>query len=129
MEQGGGSDPEAVPDELWHWQVGPDTGHWPSAWQNDSAAQWPDAAPPWAAGPGRWGDVPLLTGGSTCLSRQLASCTAAFNGLQLDIDRVRADNDARTGVRRKAGLIIHTGGELSHWDGRSHCPLSCACTE
>lgn len=34
---------------------------------------------------------------------------AAFNGLQLDIDRVRADNDARTGVRRKAGLIIHTG--------------------
>ena len=51
------------------------------------------------------------------MAGQLASCTAAFNGLQLDIDRIRADNDARTEVRRKAGLIIHTGGELSHRDG------------
>ena len=68
MEQGGGSDPEAVPDELWHWQVGPDTRHWPPAWQNDSAAQCPDAAPPWAAGPGRWGRAPGLTGDSTCLA-------------------------------------------------------------
>ena len=57
---------------------------------------------------------------------RVASCTAAFNGLQLDIDRVRADNDARTGVRRKAGLIIHTGGELGHWNGGTIvilCPL------
>ena len=121
MEQGGGADPEAVPDELWHWQVGADTGHGPFAWQNDSAAQRADAAPPWAAGPGRWGHAPVLTGSSPpcpvlAMAGQLASCTAAFNGLQLDIDRVRADNDARTGVRRKAGLIIHTGGELSHMD-------------
>ncbi len=34
---------------------------------------------------------------------------AAFTGLQVDIDRVRADNDARTDVQRKAGLIINSG--------------------
>ena len=35
---------------------------------------------------------------------------AAYTGLRVDIDRVRADNEARTDAPRKAGLIINTGG-------------------
>ena len=35
---------------------------------------------------------------------------AAYTGLKVDIDRVRADNEARTDAPRKAGLIINTGG-------------------
>ena len=34
---------------------------------------------------------------------------AAYTGLQVDIDRIRADNAARTGVERKSGLIIWSG--------------------
>lgn len=34
---------------------------------------------------------------------------SGFTGLQVDVDRVRADNDARTDVQRKAGLIINMG--------------------
>ena len=35
---------------------------------------------------------------------------AAYTGLQVDIDRIRADNAARVGVERKSGLIIWAGG-------------------
>lgn len=40
---------------------------------------------------------------------------AAYTGLRLDVDRIRADNEALTDeqVTRKAGLIIHDGGKLS----------------
>jgi len=34
-----------------------------------------------------------------------AGCT----GLQVDIDRIREDNERRTDVERKAGLIIWSG--------------------
>lgn len=34
---------------------------------------------------------------------------AAYTGLQVDINRIRVDNDARTNVPRKAGLIIYEG--------------------
>ncbi|KAL3142940.1 hypothetical protein ABBQ38_003225 [Trebouxia sp. C0009 RCD-2024] len=34
---------------------------------------------------------------------------AAYTGLQVDIDRIRADNAARTSVERKSGLIIWSG--------------------
>ena len=36
---------------------------------------------------------------------------AAFTGLQVDVDRIRADNERRTDVQRKGGLIINMGGE------------------
>lgn len=36
----------------------------------------------------------------------------AFSGLQVDIDRVRADNEAKVDEQRKAGLIIWSGREL-----------------
>ena len=36
---------------------------------------------------------------------------AAYTGLQVDIDRVRADNEARTDVERKQGLVINSGRE------------------
>ena len=35
---------------------------------------------------------------------------AAYTGLQVDIDRIRIDNETRTDAPRKAGLIINTGG-------------------
>jgi hypothetical protein len=41
----------------------------------------------------------------TCLS------LAAYTGLQVDIDRIRADNIDKTGVERKSGLIIRSGSE------------------
>ena len=41
-----------------------------------------------------------------------AGCT----GLQVDIDRIREDNEHRTDVERKAGLII--------WSGRRHALLT-----
>lgn len=34
---------------------------------------------------------------------------AAYTGLQVDIDRIRADNIDKTGVERKSGLIIRSG--------------------
>jgi len=37
---------------------------------------------------------------------------AAFNGLQVDIDRVRADNNAKVDVERKSGLVINSGRAL-----------------
>lgn len=36
---------------------------------------------------------------------------AAFTGLHVDIDRIRAENEARTDAPRKSGLIINTGCE------------------
>ena len=36
---------------------------------------------------------------------------AAYTGLKVDIDRIREDNNARTDVERKSGLIIRTGSE------------------
>ena len=46
---------------------------------------------------------------------------AAYSRLSLDLDRIRADNDAKTDVRRKGGLII--------WQG-SACPAaSSACVQ
>ena len=40
---------------------------------------------------------------------------AAYTGLRLDIDRIRADNEALSDsqVTRKAGLIINDGSKLS----------------
>lgn len=38
---------------------------------------------------------------------------AAYTGLQVDLDRIRADNEARTDVQRKQGLIINTGPNLT----------------
>ena len=40
---------------------------------------------------------------------------AAYTGLRLDVDRIRADNEALTDeqVTRKAGLIINDGGKLT----------------
>ncbi|GLC35084.1 hypothetical protein PLESTB_000552300 [Pleodorina starrii] len=38
---------------------------------------------------------------------------AAFTGLRVDVDRVRADNEARTDATRKAGLIIYDGPNLT----------------
>lgn len=34
---------------------------------------------------------------------------AAYTGLHVDIDRIRAQNEARTDAPRKSGLIINTG--------------------
>ena len=34
---------------------------------------------------------------------------AAFTGLQLNIDQIRLDNEARKDVQRKSGLIIYQG--------------------
>lgn len=36
-------------------------------------------------------------------------CAAAYTGLKLDIDRIRLDNESKTDVQRKAGLIIWSG--------------------
>lgn len=36
---------------------------------------------------------------------------AAFTGLRLDVDRIRAENEARTDAPRKSGLIIYDGRE------------------
>ena len=33
----------------------------------------------------------------------------AFTGLKVDIDRVRLDNEQRTDVQRKSGLLIYSG--------------------
>ena len=48
----------------------------------------------------------------------------AFTGLCVDVDRVRADNDARADAQRKAGLIIRSGRE---WQARMGC-WACPCT-
>lgn len=37
---------------------------------------------------------------------------AAYTGLRVDIDRVRADNECRVDAPRKAGLIINMGRKL-----------------
>lgn len=47
-------------------------------------------------------------------ANDMSYCLAAYTGLQVDIDRIRADNAARTGVERKSGLII--------WSGRKYIP-------
>lgn len=36
---------------------------------------------------------------------------AAFTGLRLDLDAVRADNEGRRDAPRKSGLVIHDGRE------------------
>jgi hypothetical protein len=36
---------------------------------------------------------------------------AAYTGLQVDIDRIRADNDKLTDAERKNGLVINSGRE------------------
>ncbi|KAK2079935.1 hypothetical protein QBZ16_002330 [Prototheca wickerhamii] len=38
---------------------------------------------------------------------------AAFTGLRLDVDRIRAENEARTDAPRKSGLIIYDGPPLT----------------
>ncbi|KDD76388.1 hypothetical protein H632_c245p0 [Helicosporidium sp. ATCC 50920] len=38
---------------------------------------------------------------------------AAFTGLQVDVDRIRVDNETRLDAQRKSGLIINTGSILS----------------
>lgn len=34
---------------------------------------------------------------------------AAYTGLQVNIDAIRQENESRTDVQRKSGLIIYTG--------------------
>ena len=41
--------------------------------------------------------------------------TSAYTGLHVDVDRIRAENEAKTEVERKGGLII--------WSGRAWCRL------
>lgn len=48
----------------------------------------------------------------------IAPVCAAYTGLTVDIDRIRLENNARTGVERKAGLII--------WSGRESSPHFCS---
>lgn len=36
---------------------------------------------------------------------------AAYTGLHVDVDRIRADNESRTDAQRKSGLIIWSGRE------------------
>ena len=62
-----------------------------------------------------------LAGMASCLVSFMQSSTqpgrgndylpllAAYTGLQVDIDRIRADNAERTEVERKSGLIIWSG--------------------
>lgn len=47
---------------------------------------------------------------------------AAYTGLQVDVDRIRTDNEARTDAERKQGLIINTGRE--YCAGRWGVPAS-----
>lgn len=39
---------------------------------------------------------------------------AAYTGLQVDVDRIRQDNEARDDVERKQGLVVHCGREQGH---------------
>lgn len=41
---------------------------------------------------------------------RLVFCATAFTGLRLDVDKLRKDNESRTDVTRKNGMIINTGG-------------------
>lgn len=41
---------------------------------------------------------------------------AAYTGLQVDIDRIRTDNEAKMDAQRKSGLIINTGPNLTRED-------------
>ena len=62
LEQGGSASPEALPDEVWGGAMGPDPGDSIAARQAHSAAEWPDAAPPWPAVPCRY----LLADSTVC---------------------------------------------------------------
>jgi len=39
----------------------------------------------------------------------LSARIAAYTGLQVDIDRIRSDNNEKSDVERKSGLIIRSG--------------------
>lgn len=43
------------------------------------------------------------------LKKVMCHWFAGCTGLQVDIDRIREDNERRTDVERKAGLIIWSG--------------------
>lgn len=47
------------------------------------------------------------------INHALCRVCAAFSGLRVDIDRIRADNAAKTDAKRKSGLIIWSGGEAA----------------
>ena len=48
---------------------------------------------------------------------------AAYTGLQVDIDRIRADNDKLVDAERKNGLVINSGRELWRgWHGGGRGP-------
>ncbi len=59
-------------------------------------------------GNARWGQKPCAK-----VETGVAPVCAAYTGLTVDIDRIRLENNARTGVERKAGLIIWSGRECS----------------
>ena len=66
------------------------------------------------------------------ISVHTAECLtcAAISRLSVDIDRLRADNEAKTDVRRKGGLIIWTGSAcllVPAIAGQALCMLSAAC--
>ena len=42
-------------------------------------------------------------------TRDTVGVSAAYTGLQVDIDRIRADNAEVTDAERKGGLIINSG--------------------
>jgi hypothetical protein len=48
-----------------------------------------------------------------CATLLLCLVPAAYSGLRVDVDRVRADNEAQVDAHRKNGLVIWTGREHS----------------
>lgn len=73
-------------------------------------------------GVGHWhaikgdGHFPVKSTSQLCaLTRKLLGqqSTAEFAGIRLDVDRVKAVNDAKTGVDRKKNLIVYRGPKVS----------------
>jgi len=84
-------------------------------------------------GVGRWAQIQasgLLPGKSASRLRQQTQrllgqqSLGPFRGLRVDLARVRADNDARTGAPRRAGLIIGDDGRppAGGGGGGGECP-------
>jgi len=55
VDQGGGSNIEALPNEIWRGQVGPDPGDRAAAWEAHTAAERPGSTPAWPAILSRYG--------------------------------------------------------------------------
>ena len=108
LDKGGSTDSETLPHEVWSWTLGANSRHRPPSRQTHPAAERANAKVDRTAIVGRYGKLPgqVLELGSGTHSLPLL---AAYTGLQVDIDRIRADNAERTDVERKSGLIIWSG--------------------